>query len=1058
MRIIHLSDIHLSKDNLKDFQQFYLKALIDDLKSLHEAEKIDLIIITGDLNDKGGQSFIKDKQDPYEEFNSIFIDPIIGALGLSYNNVYICPGNHDVDESKIDEIIEGGLLSTNNTIEKINGFLDNYKHNHHSGLDRIVSFKEYEKKLNQLRDNVIHEETNFESNYVLSIENLNVGISCINSAWRCSTKLSKDSLTIGTRQLLNANDFNSTNQTELNILLLHHPLEYISTIERYEIENLLQSLNFNILLSGHTHAGQAYGFHGPKGRIFVNVAKSAFSNPREKIDTFKPGYSVIDIFKSENKFQISMNFRKYIHQRVKFDKDVDIAEDGAFSCFIPTNNNTDEIYNLVKLSTNTYKSKLDTINTSLLIYGTDSIAPRDINELFVLPNITDSAGKYGGLKQGNAKDEKLYHLDEIILLDRNILIIGDKESGKSTLLNKIFIETASFFSRYGRIPVKINYSDLIKKEIKPLIKDFLNEPDSNEIEKFINNGIILLIIDEYDSDHRYIYANNKLKTFIREFPNNKIILSTSIQLEDLITEEESIFGQKESDLKHTEFKPLFLGSVGVKQFKDLSSKWFKRKDTEWLQINLEKLIKVFEILKTPRTFFSISLFLWIIEKQESFRPINKANLVNRFLLLILKGLRAEESEAGKYTFEKKIELLMEVALEMYNNGEPLDEYCLPKENIIACIKKNFTLNQLKLDESDKYQEFFDKGIFKKVNGSGNIAFRYEAFFQYFLSKNIEKSSDFKKLVYSDEHFLSFVDELDYHTGSSRDDVKTLNFVFEKLNDSFEKIDEIMTGNLDQYFPKTAFYVTKKESDSLLSEAKQAKMNDSEIESSLGEQLEMLPVQDSIKVKESLDSKKNFHKVLELAARILKNSENIQNPELINKYLDVVIDRSAKFGIFVQAIILNNIEKHKNEIPFPAEALIVLAPIINQDMLLKWLGTDFLELPIENKVKNYLKSKKGDFSEYELFLTLFVYFDLKLGEYLQYVEKAAEKIENLYIAELFYIKVVHHYAMRSNKSSLLPKLESIMVVLLTKLRNTSKKTAEKQIESLRKDKEENDLEF
>jgi len=565
-----------------------------------------------------------------------------------------------------------------------------------------------------------------------------------------------------------------------------------------------------------------------------------------------------------------------------------------------------------------------------------------------------------------------------------------------------------------------------------------------------------LIIDEYENDDRYAYANSKLKKFIREYPNNKIILSTSLQLEELITEEGSIFGQKDDELKHTEFKPLFLGSVGATQFKDLSSKWFKRKDSEWLQANLEKLIKVFEILKTPRTFFSISLFLWIIEKQESFRPINKSNLVTRFLLLILKGLRAEESEAGKYTFEKKVEILMEIALEMYNSGDALDGYCLPKENIIATIKKNFTLNQLKLDETEKYQELVDKGILKKVNGHGNIAFRYEAFFQYFLSKNIEKNSKFKEIVYSDEHFLSFIDELDYHTGSFRDDVSTLNFVFEKLNDSFEKIDEIMSGNLDRYFPKTSFYVTKKESDSLLSEARQARLNDSEVETSLGEQLEMLPVQDSIRVKESLDSKRNFHKVLELAARVLKNSENIQNPDLINTCLNVIVNRSAKLGIFIQSIILNNIEKHKSEIPIPADALIVLAPIINQDMLLKWLGTDFLEIPMENKIKYYLKSRKGDFSEYEFFLTLFVYFDLKLSDYLEYVASAAEKVENLYIAELFYIKILHTYVMRSNRSSLLPKFESIMVVLLAKLKNTSKKTAEKQVEKIRQDKEDNSI--
>src|SRR5690606_30115805 len=162
----------------------------------------------------------------------------------------------------------------------------------------------------------------------------------------------------------------------------------------------------------------------------------------------------------------------------------------------------------------------------------------------------------------------------------------------------------------------------------------------------------------------------------------------------------------------------------------------KRKDSEWIQNNLEKLIKVFEILRIPRTFFSVSLFLWIIEKQENFKPINKANLVQQFLTFILEGLKIDNAKAGAYNFEKKIELLTEIALEMHKNGDQGNNLALPQTDVIKCVQKNFDLNQLKrVSASEKVSEFIEKGILKKELHNNCVTFRYDAFFTFFLSLN-----------------------------------------------------------------------------------------------------------------------------------------------------------------------------------------------------------------------------------------------------------------------------------------------------------------------------------
>jgi len=1050
MRIVHLSDLHLSKDTLSSLKQFYLTALIKDLKNWHKEKPIDLIVLTGDLIDKGGSSF-KDGEDFYEIVNNEFINPILKELNFDKNKFIFIAGNHDIVESKIEDLTESGMLGNFNNIERVNKYLDDYRLSNHSGIERIKAFNEFEQKF--YSGNSECYLSNFESCFVVDINGEKVGIGAFNSAWRCSTKLAHDKLLIGTKQILNANDFFNSKKTSINIALIHHPTELISELERNELTTFLHVNKFHVLLCGHTHKGDNIHCFGTRNKLFTSVAKTAFSNPREKIDTFKAGYSILDFDRTQTgDLNITCSFRKYIHDRIEFDKDVDIAPNGENFAELKISSNSEEFNKYLILTDKTCKAKQEIMNNSLVIHGTDSIAPRNINELFVLPKLTEKP-----ILLNDIDDElALINLHEVLNYDKNILIVGDKETGKSTLLNKIFIEASNSYTNYQVIPVEIDFSELKKKDIKPLVRAFLNEPGHEEVEEMLKSGKLLILIDNYIENEEHIHAVNRLKKFIDDYPINKIIVTTATDLDTLLTAENTIFAKKSGEEEIKEFKPIFIGSVGVKEFKELAIKWFKRKDPEWIQNNLEKLIKVFEILRIPRTFFSVSLFLWIIEKQENFKPVNKANLVQQFLTFILEGLKLDNAKAGSYNFDKKMELLTELALKMHKSGEAGNNLALSESDAVKCIQENFDLNQLKrLSAIEKLQEFIDKGILKKELHNNCIRFRYDAFFKFFLSLNIDKDKEFKKEVYSDEKFLSFIDELDYHTGRTRDDFDTLDFSMKKLQEAYQEIDTFINQNVDRYFPNESFILKHINPSNFITETRNNKLTDDEIEEALGTQLEMLPVNDSIKAKKNVDYKKKFYHVLELAARVLKNSENIKNPNYVNESLDIIINKGAKYGIYLQSIIAHNLANNKDdELPLPPEFFITIAPIINQLMLLSWLGTEFLETPLETKIKNYIKQDRKDLSQYELYLTGFIYSDMKLKDYVQYIDKVIDKVDNKFILELCFLKVFLYYMFRPMNSSLLPLFEKQLAELLVKSRGIHKKKAKKYVEDvLRKKKEE-----
>ncbi len=227
MRIVHLSDIHLSKQNYTEFQNNFKDALIKDLLDYHSLVPIDLIIITGDLVDKGGHSLFeidefknfKDKKSPYEIFEEVFLNPIISCLRFPKNNILFIPGNHDVDEREILLFDESELVKKVNDVN-INDYLignRSFIHNH-----RIKKFKDFERKFHS--DNSFYEYSNNQSTYIYQDKDGLVGFLLINDSWRCkSIKFQNEKkLYFGAQQIIDGLKFLENRNTDLNICLFHH--------------------------------------------------------------------------------------------------------------------------------------------------------------------------------------------------------------------------------------------------------------------------------------------------------------------------------------------------------------------------------------------------------------------------------------------------------------------------------------------------------------------------------------------------------------------------------------------------------------------------------------------------------------------------------------------------------------------------------------------------------------------------------------------------------------------------------------------------------------------
>ena len=301
MRIIHLSDIHLCKDNIEDFRLHYRKSLIEELENRNSEIEIELIIISGDLVDKGGASLkeldgYEGYDNPYDIFEKEFIEPICNQLQIPKEKILFIPGNHDIEQDKIDEIKEAGLKNILKSPQEVNKITEKYKGNL-EGLDfqRLHNFLEFEKVYQKDNKFLQYEFSEFESKAVYDNFSNKIGIALINDSWRCG-KGKVENHFIGINQFHRCLKFFEENETEFNIAVMHHPFGCFNEEEIEEIDNLLHYKKIEILLLGHEHSKRFEGSDfGNNKKVLFSRGRSAFDKPHEKEIKYTSGYAIIDI-------------------------------------------------------------------------------------------------------------------------------------------------------------------------------------------------------------------------------------------------------------------------------------------------------------------------------------------------------------------------------------------------------------------------------------------------------------------------------------------------------------------------------------------------------------------------------------------------------------------------------------------------------------------------------------------------------------------------------------------------------------------------------------------
>ena len=264
LRWLHISDFHFRGGDPYD-RDVVLRALVCAVRTYREqGRQPDLIFATGDIAQFG-------KAHEYAPA-SAFFDAILAAAGLERRQLFVVPGNHDVDR---DQGI--GLARTLGTREEADRYFAPALPKPHL-TQKMSAFRDwYDDYFRGIR--AMPADSSCGPVERIDVRGCGVAVLPVNSALFCIDDHDHAQLIVGRRCLDEAITALGAQDAALRVALIHHPLDWLSDIERSNIKLRLAS-EVDVILRGHLHENEVEGVQSAAGSV-VHLAAGASYQTRQ---------------------------------------------------------------------------------------------------------------------------------------------------------------------------------------------------------------------------------------------------------------------------------------------------------------------------------------------------------------------------------------------------------------------------------------------------------------------------------------------------------------------------------------------------------------------------------------------------------------------------------------------------------------------------------------------------------------------------------------------------------------------------------------------------------
>lgn len=1029
--ILHLSDIHTSLKSSMTIQRL-VDLLKTDIKNLTETQNIEIkiICITGDLINSGDNADVE-----IDIALEVFLQPLMEFLHLDERSVFIVAGNHEVKQSNVVPYVETGLESTLKSESNIENFIRNLDQ---GSLKRIAYF---DRDFTSMFGEKIVLESPLTRVYMIAIDDFSVGISCVNSSWRSTGagNSEKRKMVVGRKQIIDS--YEKIQTADIKICMMHHPFDWLVDDDKTAIEKCINQ--YDIVLTGHIHESDTKVYTTYNGQTLFNTC-GKFDNSSDIYN----GYALLAINPYNKDCDVIL--RQYMdYPRNCFDAALSVIQGGIFPSTLGKKDDRLALaYNVVHAIEAKF---LDFANSYFVSNVAAGKVLKNFDESFIQPEFS----KYSEYEKETKIDSDMDAEEEVISLDsicngtKNILILGKKEIGKTTLLHYLVKHYLSNFNTLKTVPIIINtiYVDypgknVITQAAHKFITKYCDASDSyslSDIEALLNAGLCTVMFDHFETVSEP--QLKKINDFLTNYPKNRFVFSENEDVGARCLREIEVVPACEYSVAH-------ICSLTKNQIRTIAT---QSKLTDDCSSVVDRIMLCFKRTTLPKTPFVLSLILSICDMSD-FSPINEAVIMEQFMEFLLEKTSPLEAYSTTFDFRIKEDFLIYLVSYMDDHNK----FYLANEEFERLLLNYHTNIGFAVKETGFDTLFFNKGVL--IRTELIVTFRYNCMVEYYLAKKAEQSPDFLKHILNDENYLNYSDALLYYTGLNRKSIEIVSVLQSKLHHSFEELSNFI-AELKDYnigvniaLPKDTF--SQKLSQSKLSQVQSDKIQDTRdiSEDKLPEHL------DKHLTHGDMDT---YIQTLLIYGNCLKNLELIPKDEKEQIYRDYIFGLCIMLGILKR----NTEDFFKNEVSdmeqlpekyskedidkikaMAQDILKITLPIAIQNIAVENIGTPKLKSVIGEAISS------GNCNEFWQFFSVFLYSDLRLPGLQSVLKKYVSEAKDKSVLKIIFFKLMYYYCFRYFSSSLDSFLESMLADINIRLNDGNKYRKSQIIQTIKEQKQ------
>jgi predicted phosphodiesterase len=701
LQIIQVSDIHY-EGNEPENQGLVLDAFFKDLKTnINSDKESTYCIISGDLVNKGNSQKI------YNEFYNHFIEKLLSLVPL--NHIICVSGNHDVNRSIIETDFDkhNEIIFNKYQESEFNKYIKNEDDENKDNiiLKKFAFYGEFcKQKLKKTNFNI------FGYSELLIPE---ISVFCLNSALLSSGGYNNiddiGKLKVETAEL---NKWIQENDGRKKILVLHHPIEHLSSFAQNEIKAILRNKDIDIVISGHNHNQEINNNYISDQQNYIQCSSPQLFSDKTDLN----GYAILNF---ENNEIIEIKYRQWVQRQRKFMSGQDFSgtDDGIKKFNISKIISTGQTTNI--LDRELQKAMQSYSNTP------------EWRERILSTNPPNAISK--------ETEEKLDYL-HLINKPGNYQIIAAPQFGL-TCYAKYLSKKAWEVKRENWL-----YFDSIDWRLSKIDTEV---KDSLKLFSIETKDVKCLLLDNWKNsikDSHKILA--KLKA---QFPNVPFIILSNY-------DETVIIKGLDTEESHEGFKQLFLKELNRSDMRMLVRDFDKEHIIEDENIVLNRLCLDLTDLNIHRTPINCIQLLLAFKKNFENRPINRSKVFSQVLQIIFDN-------PGKLFYGNTIdeedcslllgffcEYLLKQEKESFSEKEFLD--------VLTPFKEK---NYIEASIADILQILKHNQIV--VNCYGNLRFRFSYWIYYFAAARMKLSPDFTRYMFEQKHSAYYPEIIEFYTGT-----------------------------------------------------------------------------------------------------------------------------------------------------------------------------------------------------------------------------------------------------------------------------------------------------